>query len=96
MRAEGLSEESGRGLRRGEERFRSLVQNSYDVVTVVDAQGVILYQSASVRRVLGDDPEEKIGQNIFETGRVYRADLEKVRQAFAYLMANPGVAKTVE
>ncbi len=35
-----------------EERFRSLVQNSSDVVTVVDDQGIILYQSPSVRRVL--------------------------------------------
>ncbi|MCA1717110.1 MAG: EAL domain-containing protein [Actinobacteria bacterium] len=37
-----------------------------------------------------------MGKSIFETGRVHRADLEKVRQAFAYVMANPGVARAVE
>ncbi|GAA0797403.1 putative bifunctional diguanylate cyclase/phosphodiesterase [Spirilliplanes yamanashiensis] len=36
-----------------EQRFHALVQHSSDVVTVVDANGVVLYQSESVRRVFG-------------------------------------------
>src|SRR3954470_21068376 len=38
-----------------EQWFRSLVQNSSDVVTVVDARGVIMYQSPSVKKVFGYD-----------------------------------------
>ena len=79
-----------------EQRFRSLVDNSYDVITLLDAQGTILYQSPSVRRVLGDDPDEKIGKNVFEPGRVHHEDLEKVRQALAEVVANPGAPTTVE
>ncbi len=48
--------------RRGEARFRSLVQNASDVITVVDAEGTILFASPSVSRVLGYTPEQMTGQ----------------------------------
>jgi diguanylate cyclase (GGDEF)-like protein/PAS domain S-box-containing protein len=41
---------------RSETRFRSLVQNSSDVITVVDPNGVIRYLSPTVARVLGYAP----------------------------------------
>jgi diguanylate cyclase (GGDEF)-like protein/PAS domain S-box-containing protein len=41
-----------------EARFRSLVQNSTDVVMVVDADSTVRYVSPSVRRVFGYDPTE--------------------------------------
>jgi diguanylate cyclase (GGDEF)-like protein/PAS domain S-box-containing protein len=44
-------------LDRSERRFRSLVQNSSDVITVVDAGGTITYQSPSIERVLGRDSD---------------------------------------
>jgi diguanylate cyclase (GGDEF)-like protein/PAS domain S-box-containing protein len=44
-----------------EARFRSLVQNSSDVITIVDATGTISYQSSSVERVFGFRPEEMTG-----------------------------------
>src|SRR5205807_2700138 len=47
---------------RREERFRSLVQNSMDVVAVVDAEGRITYISPSVEAVLGWRPDEVIGR----------------------------------
>ena len=39
--------------RRSEARFRSLVAHSSDLITVLDAHGVVTYQSPSVQRVLG-------------------------------------------
>jgi diguanylate cyclase (GGDEF)-like protein/PAS domain S-box-containing protein len=42
-----------RQLRESEQRFEALVQHSSDVVTVVDANGVVKYQSESVERVFG-------------------------------------------
>jgi diguanylate cyclase (GGDEF)-like protein/PAS domain S-box-containing protein len=44
-------------LERNEARFRSLVQNSSDVITVVGGDGRIRYQSPSVTRVFGHDPD---------------------------------------
>ena len=40
-------------LHASEQRFRSLVQNSSDMLTVVDADGAVRYQSPSIKRVLG-------------------------------------------
>lgn len=39
--------------RQSEARFRSLVAHSSDLITVLDAQGTVTYQSPSVERVLG-------------------------------------------
>jgi diguanylate cyclase (GGDEF)-like protein/PAS domain S-box-containing protein len=47
-----------------EAHFRSLAQNSSDVITIVDAEGVITYQSSSVERVFGFAPEEMVGEEL--------------------------------
>ena len=47
-----------------EARFRTLVQNASDVITVIDAKGAILYQSPSLQRVLGFSPDELLGRNL--------------------------------
>src|SRR5829696_5397064 len=54
--------------KRGEsgDRFRSLVQNSSDVITVTDGVGTIVYQSPSVEGVLGYGPEELLGRRLEE------------------------------
>jgi diguanylate cyclase (GGDEF)-like protein/PAS domain S-box-containing protein len=47
--------------RAGEARFASLVQNSSDLITVLDPQARIVYQSPSVERVLGYVAEDLVG-----------------------------------
>jgi PAS domain S-box-containing protein len=49
-------------LRANEARFRSLIENAYDVVIVLGLEGNIQYVSPSVERVLGYRPDELIGQ----------------------------------
>jgi diguanylate cyclase (GGDEF)-like protein/PAS domain S-box-containing protein len=46
---------------RSEARFRSLVANASDMITVLDADGVVTYQSPSIERVLGYPAEETAG-----------------------------------
>ena len=46
---------------RSEARFSSLVKHSSDLITVVGTDGVVSYQSPSLKRVLGWDPDEVIG-----------------------------------
>jgi len=45
-------------LRASEERLRSLVQNSSDVISILDADGTPRWHSESMRRVFGYDPEQ--------------------------------------
>ena len=47
--------------RKNERRFRSLIEHSSDIITVIDPQGVILYESPSVERLLGHRPGDLIG-----------------------------------
>jgi diguanylate cyclase (GGDEF)-like protein/PAS domain S-box-containing protein len=51
-------------LQASEQRFHALVQHSSDVVTVVDLDGTVLYQSDSIQRVFGYDPEALVGARI--------------------------------
>lgn len=52
-------------LAKSEKRFRSLVQNSSDIITILEADGTIRYQSPSVERILGYKPQDLIGDNGF-------------------------------
>ena len=45
-------------------RFAAFFQHSSDVVTVVDQDNVIRFQSASVQRVFGHRPEEVVGKKL--------------------------------
>jgi diguanylate cyclase (GGDEF)-like protein/PAS domain S-box-containing protein len=47
-----------------QERFRSLVQHSSDVITVTDPAGTIIYQSPSVTPVFGYQPHDLVGTEL--------------------------------
>ena len=48
-------------LRGSEQRFHALVQHSSDVVTMVDVEARVIYQSESIERVFGYDAESLTG-----------------------------------
>jgi diguanylate cyclase (GGDEF)-like protein/PAS domain S-box-containing protein len=58
---ENLHHEAQRARRSVEERFESLVANATEVIVVVDREGMVLYASPSVQRLLGLAPEDVIG-----------------------------------
>jgi PAS domain S-box-containing protein len=53
-------------LQHREEHFRALIENSSDIVTVLDANGVILFHSPSTERLLGYAREALVGKRVFE------------------------------
>ncbi|HKP77430.1 MAG TPA: PAS domain S-box protein [Longimicrobiaceae bacterium] len=74
--------------------FRALIENASDVITVLDQNGVIRYESPSVKRATGWEPIEMVGRNAFEY--VHPDDLDRVRAVFAGLVAEPGAQCQME
>jgi len=77
---QGLPTETA--LARSEAKWRSLIQNSSDLITILSAEGTILYESPAIQRLLGYSPEEIVGQPIFS----YLAPQD--REAIAIAMEN--------
>jgi PAS domain S-box-containing protein/putative nucleotidyltransferase with HDIG domain len=86
-----LAEEA---LEASERRFRSWIENSLDIVTVLDQSAVIQYESPSVEWVLGYEPEDLIGKAAFEF--IHPEDLAKVSEAFVKNFENPAAGVTSE
>jgi PAS domain S-box-containing protein len=51
------------GLRESEARYRTLAENTFDLICEASQDGVLMYVSPNCREVLGYDPEELIGKN---------------------------------
>lgn len=65
-------------LRQSDERFRRVVENALDIITIIDPSGYIHYASPSVQTVVGYLPEDLIGQNFFDY--LHPEDLERAAQ----------------
>ncbi len=53
-------------LQRSEEYFRRLIENATDLITIVDAEGGIQYQSPSIMRLLGYSSQSMIGRSTMD------------------------------
>lgn len=75
-------------IKASERRFRALIENSSDAISLISVEGTILYESPSVSRVLGYSPEELVGREVFEL--LHPDDLPQVMQLFARIIQQPG------
>lgn len=48
-----------------EKRFRALIENSSDLITIVNSS-IVSYRSPSIRNILGYEPEETVGANAID------------------------------
>jgi PAS domain S-box-containing protein len=81
-------------LRESEEHFRALIENSHDVVCILDPLGVMTYQSPSLRRLLGWEPEEMIGRSTWQF--IHPDDVPRVVETMGSILAEPGSSQRVE
>src|ERR671916_111923 len=77
-----------------EERFRSLVEHTSDIITILEPDGTIRYVSPAVERVTGYKPEEQIGATAF--GSVHPDDREQASNTFAEVLKGPGLHPSLE
>jgi PAS domain S-box-containing protein len=75
-------------LRRSEEYFKALMENSLDAVTIMNEDGTIRYESPSYERLLGFKPEERVGGGLYE--RIHPDDITRVAELFAEFLRNRG------
>ncbi len=76
--------------RQTEAYFRSLTENSSDIVTILEPDGTVRYQSASITRNLGYSQQELVGKPAFHF--VHPEDLAAVKKSFVKLTQRPGIA----
>ncbi|MBD2569359.1 PAS domain S-box protein [Anabaena lutea] len=84
----------GQALRRSEERFRSLIENALDVITILDTDGTIHYISPSVEKVLGYQSANLINQNFFAS--IHPDDFVTTCYHITNAIKNPDVPLPVE
>jgi PAS domain S-box-containing protein/putative nucleotidyltransferase with HDIG domain len=75
-------------LRTSEEYFRALIENAWDAIAIVSADGTLLYESPSSARILGYEPEEIVGKNLAEFVR--REDIAAIAGTFRKFRTEPG------
>ncbi|HKH83111.1 MAG TPA: PAS domain S-box protein [Gemmatimonadales bacterium] len=63
-RAQAQKTQAEAALASSERRFRSLVQNSSDLVTILAPDGTILYASDSAERIVGYSPGQLVGSSL--------------------------------
>jgi diguanylate cyclase (GGDEF)-like protein/PAS domain S-box-containing protein len=80
--------------RESEERFRTLVRYSSDIITILDADGTVRYASPATERVTGYRPEEQVGTNAF--GSVHPDDRDRALDTFAEVLKRPGLHPPLE
>jgi two-component system, cell cycle sensor histidine kinase and response regulator CckA len=87
-RREHSSSRESTSLLQAEQHYRSLVENSTDVIGIIEADGRIRYISPSVTRLLGINAEKLIGQSVYHL--LHEQDAARVHSAIEQLLLAPG------
>jgi PAS domain S-box-containing protein len=74
-------------LREREQRYRALIENATDVVTVLAPDGRVLYESPSSLHVLGRHPDAVVGTNLLD--HLHPGDVERARLALRRVSGRP-------
>ncbi|GGJ47204.1 PAS domain S-box protein [Deinococcus roseus] len=71
-----------------ERRYRKFTEHSHDIVSVLDLDGIVQYTSASMKRILGYRPEERMGLSGFMD--IHQEDQVPLKECFQQALCNPG------
>lgn len=73
--------------------FRALTQHSRDIISLLDTEGRLVFNSAAAERISGFTLGELAGIDTFEL--IHPDDRDEVRRVFGTLLATPGAVATV-
>jgi len=77
-----------------EAKWRSLIHNSSNLITILEADGSIRYVSPAIQGILGCRPGELMGKNMFDF--VHPDDVSSVKNDFQGVLQNPTTALSIE
>jgi PAS domain S-box-containing protein len=80
--------------RQRQRRFQALVEQSTDIISVIDADGRIQYQSPSLERILGHDPDGTVGNLAWEY--VHPDDRANIKRTFEEWKTGAGEREPIE
>ena len=80
-----------RASKNSEIRFRSLIENGVDHISLLAADGALLWESPAVEGTLGYAPDEFLGRPMFEI--IHPDDLAWIHATLARLTAEPGIRR---
>lgn len=81
-------------LQQSEAHFRALIEHSSDIITVLDLDGTVRFESPSFERLLGYQQHEIDGLVAFDF--IHPDDLPAVLQKFQLVVQRPGEPQTAE
>jgi len=87
-------QQSEEALQQSEKHFRSLIENASDIITILNSDKTIRYESPSIEQVLGYRPEDLTGKNILEF--VHPEDSAIVIDAFTQVRQNLDATPSIE
>ncbi|HSZ85947.1 MAG TPA: PAS domain S-box protein, partial [Puia sp.] len=76
-------------ISKNEKRFRALIENNNDIISLMDEALKVVYRSPSATRITGWTNEEIKGTEVAEK-IIHPDDREKMGYAFTEIMTNPG------
>ena len=82
--------EAVRALELSEERFRSLVLNGSDIITLVDANGTVRYASPAFETITGRTTDSILDRNVFESA--HPDDLPTLQRSLEALLQQSKIA----
>jgi nitrogen fixation negative regulator NifL len=89
-----ISQETPIRAVQNEAYFRSLIENASDIITILEPNGIIRYESPSIERVLGYKPEELVGCNAFEF--IHPDDVGLIQEIFTEELSQDGRTTSCE
>ena len=81
------TKQAAQALRESEARFKQLIKNSFDMIILIDSDGVQHFISESCEKILGYKPEELIGISVIEK-MIHPEDQDLTRKGLLDMIDN--------
>jgi PAS domain S-box-containing protein len=73
-------------IKKSDERFKALIQNSNDIIRILDKNGIIIFDSPSSSRILGYPEGFFVGKNPFDF--IHPEDVERIKKDLKEVYSN--------